>query len=265
LSELVSQAVEGGGIDFLVNRYTQKIRRGRFSTNSGGLTRARERISVEQVRELFEVATEQMFASLSAKDNGEKVYVLDGAVVTIARSEKNLEYFCPTGNGMGELHYPKVRAISAHEISTGIAREVAVGCWKESEVALSQNVAKRLPKGALLVMDRGFERPQFLRAVIDEGVDVLVRLKDSHGKKLLGDEAPTGAISERNVDWISRVEKIPLTGRVIRFESHIKGFRSSEFYFFTTDMTRCPQELADLYRKRVQVEVFIRETVTFTV
>lgn len=259
LSELVSQAVEGGGIDFLVNRYTQKIRRGRFSTNSGGLTRARERISVEQVRELFEVATEQMFASLSAKDKGEKVYVLDGAVVTIARSEKNLEYFCPTGNGMGELHYPKVRAISAHEISTGIAREVAVGCWKESEVALSQNVAKRLPKGALLVMDRGFERPQFLRAVIDEGVDVLVRLKDSHGKKLLGDEAPTGAISERNVDWISRVEKIPLTGRVIRFESHIKGFRSSEFYFFTTDMTRCPQELADLYRKRVQVEVFIRD------
>lgn len=259
MNELASRAVDNGGIGFLVGRSNQKIRNATISTNSGGLTRARERISIEDVRELFKAATEQIFSAKSQKE--ENVYVLDGAVVTIARSESNLEYFCPTGNGMGELHYPKVRVICAHEVSSGIAKEVAVGSWKDSEVALSQNVAKRLPRGALLIMDRGFERTQFLSAVTTQGIDVLLRLKDSHGAKLLGDEAMIDGIAERKVEWVSKTAGgiITLAGRVIRFKSEIKGFRSSEFYFFTTDMIRGARELAELYRKRVQVEVFIRD------
>ncbi len=88
-----------------------------------------------------------------------KVYVLDGQVVAIARSDSNLAHFCPTGNGEGELHFPRVRAISAHEVGSGIAGEVAIGSWKQSEVALSREVAKRLPNGSLLIMDRGFAKP----------------------------------------------------------------------------------------------------------
>jgi|688.fasta_scaffold240202_1 hypothetical protein len=261
LNELASRAVSNGGISFLVGRTNQKIRTATISTNNGGLARARERISVEDVRELFQVATERMASPTSAKEERENIYVLDGAVVTIARSASNLEYFCPTGNGMGELHYPKVRVISAHDVSSGIAREVVVGSWKDSEVALSQNVAKRLPRGSLLIMDRGFERTQFLSAVITEGVNVLLRLKDSHGAKLLGNEALRDGIAERHVEWVSTKsgEALTLKGRVIRFISQFKGFRSSEFYFFTTDMNRSAQEVVELYQKRVQVEVFIRD------
>jgi hypothetical protein len=153
LHELASRAVDNRGIGFLVGRTNQKLRTATISTNNGGLTRARERISVEDVRELFQAATEQMATPTSASQQSDNTYVLDGAVVTIARSGSSLEYFCPTGNGMGELHYPRVRVISAHEVSSGIAREVAVGSWKDSEVALSQNVAKRLPRGSLLMMD----------------------------------------------------------------------------------------------------------------
>jgi hypothetical protein len=261
LHELASRAVDNGGIGFLVGRANRKIRTAAISTNNGGLARARERISVKDVRELFQAATERMISPSSSEDTRDDIYVLDGAVVTIARSASNLEYFCPTGNGMGELHYPKVRVISAHEVSSGIAREVAVGSWKDSEVALSQNVAKRLPRGSLLIMDRGFERTQFLNAVIAEGVNVLLRLKDSHGAKLLGSEELRGETAERSVEWVSNKsgETICLKGRVIRFISQLKGFRSSEFYFFTTDMNRSARELAELYRTRVQVEVFIRD------
>jgi hypothetical protein len=255
LHELASRAVDNGGIGFLVGRANRKIRTAAISTNNGGLARARERISVKDVRELFQAATERMISPSSSEDTRDDIYVLHGAVVTIARSASNLEYFCPTGNGMGELHYPKVRVISAHEVSSGIAREVAVGSWKDSEVALSQNVAKRLPRGSLLIMDRGFERTQFLNAVIAEGVNALLRLKDSHGAKLLGSEELRGETAERSVEWVSNKsgETICLKGRVIRFISQLKGFRSSEFYFFTTDMNRSARELAELYRKRVQV------------
>ena len=152
------------------------------------------------------------------------------------------------GNGMGELHYPKVRVISAHEVSSGIAREVAVGSWKDREVALSQNVAKRLPRGSLLIIDRGFERTYFLSAVIAEEVNVLLRLKDSHGAKLLDCEELRGEIAERSVEWVSTKsgEAISRKGRVLRFISQLKGFRSSELNFFTTDMNRSARELAEL-------------------
>jgi len=46
---------------------------------------------------------------------------------------------------------------------------------------------------------------------------------------------------------------------VIRSVSQIKGFRSNEFYFFTTDKTRDAQELANIYRKQEHVE-FLFET-----
>jgi hypothetical protein len=261
LSELATQVSTDKGIEFAVGRSNAKIRNGEISTNSGGLARARARISVEQVRELFKAATDQIFASKAVRAEEQNVYVLDGAVVTIARSESNLEYFCPTGNGSGELHYPKVRAISAHEVSSGIAREVAVGSWRDSEVALSRNVAQRLPAGALLIMDRGFEKTRFLSAVTSEGIDVLLRLKDSHGKKLLRGETLSDEITEKRVEWVSNAgeEQIVLKGRVIRFISQIKGFRSSELYFFTTDTKRSARQIAELYRQRVQVEVFIRD------
>lgn len=262
LGELVRRAESG--IEFLVARTNEKIRNKALSTNSGGLSRARERISVEQVQDLFYAATEQLFASESLKARDQNVYVLDGQVVAIARSGANIEYFCPTGNGMGELHFPRVRTISAHEVSSGIAREVVTGSWKDSEVALSRRVAERLPKGALLIMDRGFAKTQFLSIVVEEGVDVLVRMKDSHGKKLLGDVEQQGDVAEKNVSWISKREgsdgeKVTLSGRIIRCCSQVKGFRSSEFYFFTTDMARSAEEISELYRKRVQVEAFIRD------
>ena len=262
LSDLAKRAETG--IEFLVGRTNQKIRSKSLSTNNGGLCRARERITVGQVRELFYAATEQLFATETLRASDSNVYVLDGQVVAIARSEATLTYFSPTGNGMGELHFPRIRTISAHEVSSGIAREVVTGSWKDSEVALSRRVAERLPKGALLIMDRGFAKTQFLSIVIGEGVDVLVRMNDSHGRKLLGEVDPKLDIIEKNVSWISvragsNGKKTTITGRIIRFRSQMKGFRSSEFYFFTTDKTRSADELSELYRKRVQVEVFIRD------
>ncbi len=101
----------------------------------------------------------------------------------------------------------------------------------------------------------------FLHAVVGEGVDVIVRMKDSYGAKLLGET--TAVIAEKSVTWIPSSRQadgntVSRKGRIIRYVLQIKGFRSNEFYFFTTDTNRIAEEIAALYRKRVQVEVFSR-------
>lgn len=249
-----------GDLDFLVERSGKKLSSGEISTNTGGLSRARERHSLASYRELFYEATEQMFKRPSLCSDQRNIYVLDGQLAAIARSDSNLEHFCPTGNGEGELHFPRIRIISAHEVRSGIARELAVGNYRQSEVALSREVAAKLPNGSLLIMDRGFAKPTFLEVVEQENVKVLVRMKDGHGKNLLGETAK--ACAEKEVEWISKTaegRKISLSGRIIKHTCHIKGFRSSEFYFFTTDTTLPAEDLAELYRQRVHVEVFIRD------
>lgn len=252
LKELITRAEASRGVEFLVARLNQKILGKSFSLSTGGVSRARDRYSAGAVKELFYAAAHQIRAT---QKNTRSVYVLDGQNVTISRSESNLAHFAPTGNGEGELHFPRIRVVSAHELDTGIAREVAVGDWKDSEVSLSKDVTKKLPPGSLIVMDRGFARPGFVHAIAADGCHVLVRLNDAHGEKLLRQGT--------HVTWHAKraacEAPITVTGRVIHVASEVKGFRSQEFYFFTTDASLSDEEVAALYRQRVQVEVFIRD------
>jgi hypothetical protein len=108
-------------------------------------------------------------------------------------------------------------------------------------------------------MDRGFHRPTFLNWCKELNIDVLVRLKDPAGNKLMGgcDESEGDA----RVNWESQQEsntKIVLQGRVIKYTTQANGFRSNLFHFFTTADELTVEEVSELYRQRVPVEVCIR-------
>lgn len=243
----------------LVRRPGKKFRDGEISLATGGLSRARDRLPESLVQELYETATKNIEKKLTTIRFGRPVYIMDGQVITIARTDSNLTTFSSTGNGEGELHYPRIRVVTAHAIATGVATKIAIGSWRQSEIALGREVLEQLPKGSLLVMDRGFHRPTFLNWCKELNIDVLVRLKDPAGNKLMGgcDESE----GEARVNWESKQEdktKIVLQGRVIKYTSKANGFRSNLFHFFTTANELTVREISELYRQRVQVEVCIR-------
>lgn len=247
----LSELVKGGG---------RKVKAGNISAHTGGVSRARDRISVDSVKSLFDVATSNLCGELNLDKSKCPVYVLDGQVITIARSQTNIESFGRTTNGMGELHYPRVRAVSVHEVRSGIARNVAVGKWTEHETTIAQRVLGELPNGAIVVMDRGFDKPFFIRFARERGLKVIVRVKNSLGNKLLSN--PKESNYSKQVEWKSPSGKFGPeceSGRMIKYTSSIKGFRSSEFFFFTTADDLSDSEIADLYRQRVRVEIFIRD------
>lgn len=258
VSELIAR-LEEGTIASLVSRQSKKLREGNVSLNTGGLSRAQERLSLESVTELFSAATTRIFKDLTLTPKTSAVYVMDGQTITVARTKANLNNFGKTQNGEGELHFPRIRAVSIHELRSGIAKQVAIGTFRDHEITLAREVITSLPKGAIVIMDRGFAKPSFLKFAQDQGIKVIVRLKDSVGIKLLG--KPDLPQVEQQVKWNAATVagQVELDGRVIKLTSEAKGFRSSEFYFLTTADELSLEDVAEYYRKRVRVETFIRE------
>lgn len=254
LSELVNEIKLKKSYVF-VNQESKKIKSGKVSFNTGGLSRARKRLSVSDVEELCNAASDQMITPTKRK-----IFVLDGLVLTIARTKDNLLGFCSTGNGEGELHFPKIKVLGIHDLESGIAKRVTIGDWKTSEVALAKQASDSIPKGSLILGDRGFARPVFLDHLQSAGIDYLVRINDSYGKKLLGNSNQMN--DEKTVVWNTKIVKgssVSISGKIIKFTSSVSGYRSSEFYFFTSDTSLSIKQVADLYLQRVKVEVFIRD------
>lgn len=257
LGKLIERARDEGGI-FAYNP-GRKLRTGNISLNTGGISRARSRLSGELVEKLFQQATEQIEKKES--DSHPLIYLMDGQVMTVARSDSSVKEFGTTGNGEGELHYLRVRVVAAHSLSTGIASEIEFGSWTDSEIPLARKLIKRLPPKSILIMDRYFASPTLLKEAGELGIKVIVRLKDSVGKKLLGTKS-SKECDDETITWYAKNSdthsSIALNGRVIKFTSRVKGYRSQLFYFFTT-LDLSLEEVANLYLRRVQVEVFIRQ------
>ena len=260
IAEMVKQIQEGETPLVLQQQRTKKSRNGNLSLNTGGLSRARDRLDEDSVFDLFETITNNIKARIVENKKKRQVYVMDGQVVAIARTDSNLKGFCSTGNGSGELHFPRVRTVAAHNLSSGLAESVSIGSWKTSETNLGSDVIDNLPKGSIVIMDRFYDKPSFLHKTKEKGIDVVVRLRDSFANKLIG-KLPNNT-TQKEVEWTRKCNDgniVNIKGRIIKYKSAIKGFRSSEFYFFTTAEDLSAQEVADLYLQRVNVEVYIRQ------
>ena len=258
MSSLIERIREDTSPLNLALRPGKKIREGSISPNTGGISRARERLPEQLVNELFDAATENIELKLNESSN---IYVLDGQVLTITRTASTLQEFGSTGNGEGELHFPRMRVVSVHHMQSGIAKGVAIGTWHDSEVTLAAELIARLPKGSIVVMDRFFEKPTFLAALQKNKLHAVVRVRDSMAKKFFG-RVPQEPCCEKDIVWIpasKSLKHIEIPGKIVKFTAAQSGFRTSEFYFFSTSPDLSLDEVAALYRQRVRVEIFIRQ------
>ena len=256
LASLAPQIEESSLGNFVLNG-GKKLKDKEISLNTGGLSRARKRLCLEEVDSLFRSATANIFNSLGLESASHRIYVLDGQNITVARSEDNLVSFGRTTNGMGELHFPRLRAVSLHELGTGICKDIAIGGWRDGEAELAKKTFEGIRKGSIVIMDKGFATPFLIRAARESEIQVIVRLKNRFGEKLKKLQGKS-----KQVIWKSKTGKYGAEqepGRIVNYSDEAKGFRSTQFYFFTTAYELSELEIADLYRQRVRVEVFIRD------
>lgn len=258
LTTLVERIREDTSPLNLVTRPGKKIRQNEVTLNTGGISRARERLQESLVEQLFDAATDNIANKLSGIGS---VYLLDGQIVTVARTESILKKLGKTGNGEGELHFPRIRVVAVHSLETGIAKQLAIGTWHDSEAKLGAEVLKSLPKKSIVVMDRYFDKPTFLAQAHELQIGYVARVREVVARRLFG-KIPRKGNAEREVVWVPADKDkahIQLKGRIIKFTAEASGFRSSEFYFFTNVSELSLEQAAALYRKRVNIEIFIRQ------
>ncbi|MCS6244388.1 MAG: transposase [Opitutus sp.] len=120
-------------------------------------------------------------------------------------------------------------------------------------------------KGEVILADRAFSSWGLIALFERKGVDVVMRLHQAR-------KSDSGLVTWRKPEWNKRMDKnewdeLPqiLQLRVVRFQVVIPGFRTQHIGLVTTllDEVAYPDSvLADLFRRRWQVELFFRDIKT---
>lgn len=248
----------------------KRVREGRVSSYTGGLSRARKRLPLEVVESVCDQIFESLTKPFEATEWKQKVYLLDGSSLRLPHTGSLREAYPPASNQHGEAHWPVIRWLVAHHLSSGLA---ARPCWGPmygsqavSEQGLAEQILERLPAGAALMADRNFAVFSVVWAAQQKGYRVLFRITEARARKIAGSWLPP-AHSEQRVEWRpSREDRrahpdLPadavVRGRLLVAHVEGEGGKRLKLYLFTT-LEEPSEELVELYRRRWDIELDIR-------
>jgi hypothetical protein len=196
------------------------------------------------------------------------VFVVDGSSVQLAHSKELVEKYPPAKNQHGRAHWPVVRILAMHDLSSGMAERP---CWGPmfgdqavSEQELLERAIERLPAGAVVMGDRNFGIFSMGYAAKQSHHPVLLRLTDVRARKLNG--GPISRPGDYSVCWkASRwdgrlrrawLAEASLQGRLIAWR--VGRGKSKKWLYLFTDLDLPAQQIVDLYGHRGNIETDLR-------
>jgi putative transposase len=243
----------------------------RVSSNTGGLSRARKRLP----REAVEAVCDQIFAQLTetAQAGGglsSRLFLMDGSSIRLPHTAPLKKVYPLGSNQHGDAHWPVMRTLVGHHLSSGLA---VSPCWGPmygdeavSEQGLSERLMERLPAGAAVMADRNFAVFSVAWAAQQHNHRVLFRITEARARRIVGESLPPAG-RERRIEWRPSREdrrahpELPaeavVEGRLI--VAHVLGEDGQrlKLYLFTS-LEEAREELVEIYRRRWDIELDIR-------
>ena len=199
-----------------------------------------------------------------------RLFLVDGSSLRLPHTTALKKVYPPGSNQHGEAHWPVIRVLVAHHLSSGLAVRP---CWGPmygteavSEQGLTAQIMERLPAGAALMADRNFAVFSVAWAAQQHDYCVLFRITEERARKIAGQFLPPAG-SERRIEWRpSRDDRrahpeLPaeavVRGRLL--VAHVEGEdgKPLKLYLFTT-LEEPREVLVELYRRRWDIELDIR-------
>lgn len=207
---------------------------------------------------------------------GRPVKVVDGSSLSMPDTPSLQRVFPQPSGAKAGCGFPVMRVTALFCLGTGVLLSMARGSLALAERALFRTLWDLLKARDVVLADRGFcgyADLHFLRA---RAVDCVMRnhQRRTVGKRVLktlawGDRLILWYKSDARPDWVSKAAWIAmpatLTLREIEFQVAARGFRVESITVVTTllDADAFPtQAFADLYRRRWQAELFLRDIKT---
>jgi hypothetical protein len=207
-----------------------------------------------------------------------RVKVLDGTSISMPDTVKNQRAYPQPGGQEPGCGFPLLKLVGVFSLASGALLDYAKGNKHQHELNLLQKLMDQFKTGDLVLADRGFNSYTLLALLLLRGAHSLFRLHqrrpaDLRKGKRLGK-------NDRLMTWrkpwmgqrpryLSKAiwKRIPaeLSVRVVRFTLAVPGFRVHSVTLVTTllDPVAYPaQELARLYARRWQIELWFRDVKT---
>ena len=166
----------------------KRLREGTLSETSGAYSEARTRLSMETVEFFANRVCDSLIDALPPWFEGRRAFLLDGTTITLAPTEELQAAFPPATNQHGESVWPVALLLMAHELQSSCALPPEIGAMygenNTSEAKLSYRIAKRMPRGSLVMADSGFGIFSVGHTMVDAGHNILFRLTKSRFKSL---------------------------------------------------------------------------------
>jgi hypothetical protein len=163
-----------------VFKYARRLRVGEDSPHRSSLCVARKRLGVAPLRELFQTTVRP----LAQRDtpgsfyHGYRLVAIDGVVYNTPDTEANEKAFGrPSGGDRGMGAFPQLRKVSLVEVGTHIELAIVLKRIACGETTAMEGLWRYIPKGSLLLEDRGFFSYRQWKRALRENVAVLARVK----------------------------------------------------------------------------------------
>ena len=241
------------------------------SSHTAAYNQARQALPLSIVQRSSDHIFQQLVSQMDDIRTGAsaRAFILDGTSMRMAHSPASCELYPPGSNQHGDAHWPLIRMLVAHDVSTGLAMPPEWGAMNGpdavSEQLLLERAIDRLPKGSVLIGDANFGVFSVAYSAVQREHPMVLRLTLDRARRLAG-EAPRDGI-DRELDWKpSRADRkshphLPADACVkghllVKQVQPNVGGAPLLLAFFTT--VASSQESLELYAKRWAIETDLR-------
>lgn len=242
-----------------------------LSHNTGGYARARKRLSTKTTRWFAEQITQSLVKATPPFFKNRRVYLVDGTTITLAPEPVLRREFPPASNQHGTSPFPVALLAMAHELSSGAALVPEVGAMygenAVSETALVDRLFTQMPEDAIVLADAGFGIFAVACSARRAHRDFVMRLTQSRFKALRRQATRVSrqaqGVTTYELTWRPSLKErrshpdLPADA-VLPVHLHEIRLHDSLTLYLVTSLSDSAEELADLYHRRGDVEIDIR-------
>jgi hypothetical protein len=242
---------------------------------------ARSRLSLGLIESAFGLLRDRLDAAASGTWLwcGRRVKVIDGSSVSMPDTLSNQSRWPQHPSQKPGCGFPTASVLGLFCLSTGAWLGHTLGQWCAHDLGLWHKLQGLLGRGDVLLGDTGFCSWAVMAQLKKRGIDCVFRLHQARPKDLsqgqrLGSQQslqqwhkpskrPSAKSPWSAQAWAALPEVISV--RIVRVVIERKGYRTQEVWLATTltDVKAYPvQKLAELYRRRWNIELFFRDLKT---
>jgi IS4 transposase len=237
-----------------------------ISLNTAAYSKARERLPLELVNDLFQNSRIEQASNNYTHWNGFRVFSGDGTYIQMQDSQSIREKYEVKHKGVASEGYPQGLLEVILERGTGQVYSYKVSNRHTSELSLFYDMLDDMPPKSLLLLDDLYNCFETISKAKRLGIEIVVPAKRERNFELIeklaeGDEIIKIRTPKNRSKWLEKNEK---AGNILVRRIQCKSPEGDDYILFTTILDKAikKDDFQLLYLTRWDIEIGIREIKT---